>query len=516
MINYYLALPMFIPLVTGTLGLLFKPGFNKKILFITSGIIQVLFAAFLVNLTTQNQVLFLPLGGWESPYGISITVDLLSALLVLVSTSISLVAMFYTVTEEHYSPYRLTLIQTIISGINLSFMTGDFFNLFVAFEIMLLSSYGLMTLESSEKKIRFGYSYVTINLVASTLFLCAGGLFYSLFGNLSFAGISTVSHLLVFDPRLTIMGVLLVIVFGLKAGLFPLYYWLPNSYPTLPPALGAIFGGLLTKVGVYTLLRLFGTILPHNLYSVYIFIAWLSIPTMLFGIFAALTRKTVRGVISCNIISHVGFLLMGIGIFTQASLSAVIFYMIHHMLVIAILMFITGLIIDRNGSDHFDKTGGLWEHTPLIGILFLIQALSLSGLPPFSGFWGKLLIFKSAIASNQMLLVGVATLSSILTLISMIKIWMEVFWKKKQANEILPRPANQGLKTGAIGILIAVSLYIGLFPNQLVLLTEQAGRALISQRGYRETIYSFHNLKSNKPSADSSHSAPDHPEKEHH
>jgi multicomponent Na+:H+ antiporter subunit D len=331
------------------------------------------------------------------------------------------------------NPMRQPLVQFLLCGIQLSFLTGDLFNLFVAFEVMLLSSYALMTLEAEDGRVRQAYPYVLINLLASALFLAGCGYAYTLFGTLNFAGMAEVAAELNQTPdgafRVSLLASLLAFVFSVKAGMFPLYYWLPNSYPVLPPSLGALYSGLLTKVGIYVLLRLLGTVMPPTQDFLYLVIAWLGGATMFFGVLGAISRSGIREILAFHVLSQVGFMILAIGFHTPIAFAATIFYMVHHIIVKASLFLTTSGIIGILGTDHLKKTGGLWKSHPWLGLAFLFMAFSLAGLPPLSGFWAKLWILMEGLNLGFYTLVAISLVASVLTLASMLKIWFGAFWQ---------------------------------------------------------------------------------------
>ena len=484
-------LPFFIPLITAAfLYLVSNTKMLRNTFAMLSSLVQVFVSFIVLNTLKTQDLIFLPLGGWKVPYGITITIDHISAVMIALCTIVSLVCVIYTLFEKKTSPIRLSLMQFIASGIVLSFATGDFFNLFVAFEIMLISSYALMTLELSEKDTKYAFPYIAINLVGSALFLGLGGLVYVFFGSLNFADISNSALQIAGDQNLSIIAILMVAVFGLKAGMFPLFYWLPRSYSVLPYPLAALFSAMLTKVGIYTLFRCLVTLMPHHLINIYDFILILSIPTMVIGIMGALYTKNMKEILCYNLVSHIGFMMVGIGIFSQDSLSAALFYAIHHIIVMGSLFLIIGIINQLQNSDNIDDCGGLWDKVPVLGLLFLLQALSLAGLPPFSGFWGKLLIIQASVKDGAILPLIAIVIASILTLLSLLRIWLAVFWGQNTAAEFNEKSPWSKMSY-SVSILVAVSLIIGLFPNRFIIYTETAIQNMLNQQKYIQPLMNY-------------------------
>jgi multicomponent Na+:H+ antiporter subunit D len=485
-------LPFLLPLFTGTLTLfLGKPGTARRGFLVASALVQLGVAAWLIaeNLAGRPHVLLA--GGWASAVGITLVADLLAAIMVALSSLTALAAVLFTCFEsrprlEH--PLRLPLVQFMVAGINLAFLTGDLFNLFVAFEIMLIASYALLTLEADDWDIKQAYPYLAINLVGSTLFICAAGLAYGLFGTLNFAGIITRAADMSGDPRILVLALLLLVVFGTKAGLFPLYYWLPNSYPILPAALAGLYSGMLTKVGVYVLLRMFATVLPHDLSGVHQLIAWLAGLTMVLAVMGALSRNFIRGILSFHILSQIGFMALAIGLFTPLSIAACIFYVIHHIIVKASLFLVGGVATVLNRTDDLDRMGHLWRGTPWVGIVFLCQGLSLAGIPPLSGFWGKYLIIVEGLRAGEYILIGASLVASVLTLLSMLKIWLAAFWSEPEGVALRVDDWRWRPLLGVVGGLTVLSLGIGFGAEAVMQVALRAAQAALDQPGYVELV----------------------------
>jgi multicomponent Na+:H+ antiporter subunit D len=466
------SLPILIPFITGIVLLLVKPrGILRRGLSVGSLALQLAAAIWLLVETYTSGISLMHLGNWKAPIGIVLVGDKTAAILVLLALIVTFGATLAGFAERGKSqgnPLRLPLVQFLLTGIQLSFLTGDLFNLFVAFEVMLLSSYGLMTLEAEKGRLKQAYPYVLLNLIASALFLAACGYTYALFGTLNFAGIAEAAAIMNQTSegaaRITILTSLLALVFSIKAGMFPLYYWLPNSYPSLPPSLGALYSGLLTKVGIYLLLRLLGTVMPEGQDQLYTLIAWLGGGTMLFGVLGAISRSGIREILAFHVLSQVGFMILAIGFFTPYAFAAAIFYMVHHIIVKSALFLTTSAVVIYLGTDNLKKTGGLWRTKPWLGLAFLVMALSLAGLPPLSGFWAKLWILMEGLSEGFFFLVGVSLVASILTLASMIKIWFGAYWQ----------PAPEGTEPAAPG-RTALPLWITLVAMVIISLGVMVG-----------------------------------------
>lgn len=489
------SLPVLLPFITGILLLLLRQNRSlRRTIAVLSLLLQLGAAMVLAGTAFSSGMEVMHLGSWKDPIGIVLVGDRTASILVILALLVTLTSTLAGFSERgpaHGNPMRLPLVQFLLTGIQLSFLTGDLFNLFVAFEVMLLSSYGLMTLEAEEGKLKQAYPYVLLNLVSSALFLAACGYTYALFGTLNFAGIAEAAAALESTSggpaRIALLTAILAFVFSIKAGMFPLYYWLPNSYPTLPPSLGALYSGLLTKVGIYLLLRLLGTVMPPGQEGLYLLIAWLGGGTMLFGVLGAVSRMGIREILAFHVLSQVGFMILAIGFYTPFAFAAAIFYMIHHIIVKSALFLTASGVLLHQQTDHLARTGGLWRSRPWLGIAFLIMALSLAGLPPLSGFWAKLWILLEGLSEGYYVLVAVSLVASILTLASMVKIWFGAFWQPLPSGSV-DQPAKTGLLWTALTLMIIISLGVSAGVEPLWEASRAAAAELLDPSLYIEAI----------------------------
>ncbi len=488
------AFPVLFPVVAAIAALFApRPSALRRIL---GGVACALLLAHALALVARNlggDPLVLRVGGWLAPYGIVLVADTLAAIMLALSAFTGLACSLFGYAEtstrdEH--PLRLPLLLFLLAGINLSFVTGDLFNLFVAFEVMLLSSYSLMTLESGARESRQAWPYLTLNLVGSALFLAGCGFCYSLFGTLNFGDLVTRTDALAGDPRLTLLAVVLLLVFGLKAGLFPLYQWLPGGYAAMPAPMAAFYAGMLTKVGVYVLIRIFGTVLPPSLTELHSLIAWTAGLTMVVGVLGAVGQGRVQTILSYHIVSQIGFMALAVGLFTPFAFTAAIFYIMHHIVVKAALFLVGGAVIRRCGSDDLALTGGLWRMAPWLGVAFVLQSMSLAGLPPLSGFWGKFMIIQEGFSQGEWTLVLLSLVASVLTMMSMLKIWFGAFWREAPADASRiagPAASTRGMSMVVVG-MAAVSLCIGLGAERFVGIARAAATETLDRAGYAARV----------------------------
>ncbi|MFT4175155.1 MAG: proton-conducting transporter membrane subunit [Luteolibacter sp.] len=493
-----IVLPFLIPVLTALICCIFfgLPTVKRRIMIVVSSVVQLGLALYLTSRALSSELpLVQNLGDWSSMLGIVLVVDGLAGIMLCLSTFVSLMCILFSYAEvsaEQEQPLRLPLMQLLVAGINLSFITGDLFNLFVAFEIMLVASYALLTLEANNRHIKEAFPYLSVNLVGSALFLITAGVAYAVFGTLNFAHMSERAAELGTTFPVRLVAILLMVVFGIKAGVFPLYYWLPNSYPILSLSLGAFYSGLLTKVGIYVMLRMLGTVFPHDLDAIYLLLAWLAGLTMVLAVLGAVSRNFIRGILSFHIVSQIGYMILAIGLFTPLSIAACIFYVIHHIVVKSSLFLVGGAAMFYNHTDHLKRMGGLWKASPLLGICFLCQAFSLAGVPPLSGFWGKYLIILVGLDEGRYWLVMAAIVASILTVVSMLKIWLGAFWKDAPPDEPLePVCARIRAMTAIIAVFTLVSLGIGFGAEGVMRISRNAGDSLLNQENYRQAVFLY-------------------------
>ncbi len=433
-------------------------------------------------------------GGWVAPLGISLVVDRLTAMMLVVSSLMLISVLVYAIGQQaeerrfaSFHPVYLVL----AAGVSASFITGDLFNLFVGFEMMLVASYVLLTLGGRAGQVRSGMSYVVISLIASTFFITALALIYSATGTVNMAELAERMPELSSGVR-TGFSLLLIAVFGIKAGIFPLFFWLPDSYPTAPNAVTAIFAGLLTKVGVYAIIRTQLLLFPADSQqgTVLLIVAGC---TMLAGVLGALANDDLQRILSFHIVSHIGYMIMGLGLFTLAGVAGAVFYVVHHIIVKTALFLVAGLVEQKAGSDRLSRVGGLVRSAPMISILFALPALSIAGFPPFSGFVAKFALVGAAIEAEQWGIVVVSLLVSLLTMYVMGRIWSNVFWGAPEDGEVADRLQPGATKvpvlmTGATVVVVGLSVALLVFAGPLYDLAERAAADLLDPQGYIDAV----------------------------
>ena len=369
-------------------------------------------------------------GGWPAPYGISFVVDRLSAVMVAIGAVMVAVVLLYSLgllAERTERLYFHPVYLVLGAGVSAAFVTGDLFNLFVAFEIMLIASYVLLTLGATKPQIRAGMTYVVINLVASTLFVVGVAFLYASTGTVSLADLAVQVGDLPPGIRNGV-GVLFLVTFGIKAALFPLFFWLPDAYPTAPSPITAVFAGLLTKVGVYAIIRTQTLLFAPPDGQASTLLLWVAGATMVVGVLGAVAQNDIKRILSFHIVSQIGYMILGLALFSVAGIAGAILYVVHHIVVKTALFCVGGAVEHRRGTGRLDALGGVGRQAPLLATLFGLAALSLAGLPPFSGFIAKLALLQPALADGHHMVVVAALVVSVLTMFSMTKIWAGAFW----------------------------------------------------------------------------------------
>lgn len=427
-------------------------------------------------------------GDWPAPLGITLVVDRFAALLLVVSSMMLLAVLVYAIGQggaerRHVGFHPVYLV--LAAGVAAAFITGDLFNLFVAFEIMLTASYVLLTLGGRRAQVRAGMTYIVISLVASALFLTALGFLYASTGTVNLADLSGAMADLP-DALRDALVLLLLGVFGIKAAIFPLFFWLPDSYPTAPTAVTAVFAGLLTKVGVYAIIRTQTLLVgPDDRFGT--LLLWIAGITMIVGVLGAIAQNDIKRILSFHIVSQIGYMIFGLGLFTVAGLAGAILYMVHHIVVKTTLFLIGGLVEHRAGTSRLDRIGGLLRTTPLLAIVFLFTAMSLAGIPPLSGFVAKFALVEAGVRADAWAAVGVSLAVSVLTLFSMTKIWAGAFGGEIEpaAQDLAPLPRRMLAPTIALAV---VSLAIAASAGWLYDFTERTATEVLDADGYRSEV----------------------------
>ncbi len=487
-----IAAPILIPLLFAILLLFaWQKSRLQNILTMAGTILLLINVIYLLYLVITKGIQVMQIGNWPAPFGISLVIDVFSAILLVVAAFIGFIIALFAqagMDKPRIQYGFFPLFFFLLMGVNGAFITGDLFNLYVWFEVLLMASFVLITFGGERPQIEGAIKYVFLNLLASILFLSAIGLIYNLAGTLNFADLARVLPEIKSPGQVTIIAVLLLIAFGIKSAVFPLFFWLPASYHTAPVTITALFSALLTKVGVYSLFRVFTLVFIQDTAYTHTIILIIACFTMVTGVLGAAAQTDIRRLLSFHIISQIGYLLMGLGIFTRESLSASIYFMLHIMLAKTTLFLVAGMIGQLQGSYDLKKLGGLYANRVGLSILFLLPALSLAGLPPLSGFYAKLGLIVAGIHQNQGLVVIVALAVSLMTLYSMTKVWNEAFWKNPYPGHEISSQAVSAWMWIPTAAIVIVSLLLAIFSETILQLTQQAANQLLSPGIYIQAV----------------------------
>ncbi|NIZ89745.1 Na+/H+ antiporter subunit D [Kineosporiaceae bacterium B12] len=459
-----LPLPVVLPLFGAglTLALAHRPRAQRTI---SVSVLSIVLAAAVTMLVLTDRgagTYSVDVGGWPARLGIPLVADRLSTLMLVVSSLVTLAVLVYSLGQgvadgERGTPvsiYHPTYL-VLSAGVSNAFLSGDLFNLYVGFEILLVASYILLTLGGTRARVRAGTTYVVVSLLSSMIFLTAIALIYAATGTVNMAELSVRLQEIDPDVRL-VLHLLLLVGFGVKAAVFPLSAWLPDSYPTAPAPVTAVFAGLLTKVGVYAIIRAETLLFPGG--EADRLLMWAALATMLVGILGAIAQSDVKRLLSFTLVSHIGYMVFGIALGSAAGLSGAVFYVAHHITVQTTLFLVTGLVERHAGSTNLDALGGLARRAPLVAVLFFVPAMNLAGIPPFSGFLGKLGLLQAGVDDGSplaLLLVAGSVVTSLLTLYAIAKVWNRGFWQEPPAPE--DRPVREDGDVGG-GVTTAVTV----------------------------------------------------------
>ncbi|TYC56481.1 Na+/H+ antiporter subunit D [Rhodobacterales bacterium] len=453
----------------------------------------------------DHGIITMVMGNWLPPFGIAFTVDTLGATLSLIASIVAFCAGIFgsatvDATGRRYGFYPFLLL--LMTGVCGAFLTGDIFNLYVWFEVLLISSYGLLILGNDRIQLDGAVKYGVLNLIGTNLFLIATGLLYGIFGTLNMADIAMKAAALegAATGTLATVAALYFLAFAMKAAAFPVNFWLPASYHTPNVVVSAVFAGLLTKVGVYALIRVFVLILPESRAYMADVIALVAIATLMTGAIGALAQSEVRRLLGYVVIAGIGAMLAGVAVGSTLAVSGAVFYAVHSIIVMTALYMAAGVMKLIGGSYDLRKLGGLYNKNAAFAAVFLVLAFAVSGLPPFSGFWPKIILVDAAFADGRAWLAAAILLSGFLTTLAMGRVWIFAFWRGGPEGtpdgELATATATEGsasLAGGAIwvplGILTALVIYFGLQPEWMLELSTQGASGVVEPLGYLRSVF---------------------------
>lgn len=497
MIDNHILAAIFIHLIAAVLQLLvWRKTVTQRFISVGATFLGLVVALRLFTTVYEGDTLILNASNWESPFGIVFVADMLAVTLVLL-TSISAfaVSIFSTIglSTKRMKYGYFPIFHFLIMGLIGAFLTGDIFNLYVWFEVIIISSFVLMTLGGRKAQLEGAVKYMSINIVASTFFLTGIGILYGITGSLNMADLAIKIQQVENKTLVGITSIFFVLAFGIKSAVFPLYYWLPSSYHTPPSAVAATFGGLLTKVGIYAMLRIYSLIFIPDEFIKNLLIVMASL-TILTGALGALVKTNIRRLFSYLIVCHIGFMLGGLAMFTQIALIGCVFYLIHDIMVKTNMFLIAGVIRQLRGTLDMRKLGGLYAEYPKMSLLIALVLFSLVGIPPLSGFWPKLYLFQEAFNQNQYFFIAMLIIGSLVTLIVVARMWADVFWKDVPEDTVIenkyePQALFQKIiLILPIGFLAGVTLFIGLNAEAVMQVATRISNELIDTTPYVQTV----------------------------
>ena len=493
--SWVLVMPLVIPFITAVIAFILRNSPANRWVSVVGSVLALVAAAVLMVSVLKEGVVAAQMSNWSAPFGITLVADYLSAVMVVITAITGLATTVYALGEIPEETEKLgfyALFQTLLAGVTGAFLTGDLFNLYVWFEVMLIASFSLLVIGGGKERLDAGIKYVALNLVSTLVFLSGIGMLYGVTGTLNMADLRGAVAAAENQGLVTVIAMMFMVGFGVKAAVFPLFFWLPASYHTPYFAVSAVFARLLTKVGVYALMRMFSLVFVGDIGFTHEILLWVSLLTMFTGVIGAAAQTDFRKILSFHIISQIGYMTLGLALFTPLALMGGVFYLVHHIIVKANLFFVAGLARQYAGSTDLNRIGGLYKSAPLLAALFIIPAFSLAGFPPLSGFWAKYLIVKAALELNFWFVTFVSLFVGLLTIYSMTKIWAMAFWKP-HPDGIDPTPNRAPPQVTRamilpIAALAAMTIVIGFYPEPFVQFAETAANQLLDPTDYVTTV----------------------------
>lgn len=480
--------PLIIPFFTAVLCLLsWRSTEMQRGISLLGAIALLVVSVMIISRVSAEGAFAEQAGGWPAPFGISMVADWFSAVLVLLTGIVAVSVVVFSFTdvtheEEHFGFHPL--VHALLAGICGSFLTGDIFNMYVWFEVMLISSFGLLVIGGGRNQLDGAVKYVGLNLIATVAFIAGVGLLYGATGALNMADLHLRLADREADAAIRASAAFLLFAFASKAALFPVFFWLPASYHTPAFATSALFAALLTKVGVYALIRVFTLVYPSGDAILMSILIWGGVLTMLAGVLGALCQNSIRRVLGYSIISSIGFMILGLGIGTPMALAGAAFYLFQDILVKASLFLSAGMATKLTGSELFSRSGGLWRARPWFSMLFLIPALALAGVPPFSGFWPKLLLVQATLGIGSWGLTLAVLGTGLLTLFAMGRIWAAMFWSAHpEGDYAITRRVDGWTLAGPVALTFIIVL-IGAQPAWFIEVSQAVAGQLIDPAAY--------------------------------
>ncbi|MFM2044645.1 MAG: Na(+)/H(+) antiporter subunit [Pseudomonadota bacterium] len=488
--------PILIPLTTAALCVCaWKSVALQRVISLAGALALAVAGGLLLRQVSDGGIIATQMSNWPAPFGITIVADHLAAIMVLIAAVMAVAVAVYSLGDM--DPVREKngfhpVFQALMVGVCGSFVTGDLFNMYVWFEVMLISSFVLLSLGGTKEQIDGAIKYVGLNLIATASFLLAVALLYGLVGTLNMADMAVRLREVDAPATVTTVAVLFIIAFGMKAAVFPLFFWLPASYHTPAVAVQAIFAGLLTKVGVYALLRTFTLIFVGDVAFTHTLMLWIAGLTMAAGVIGSLAVTDLRKAFSWQVVAHIGYMVMGLALYTPLAIAGAVFYLVHDIVVKTNLFLGAGVVRRITGGTALSRIGGLFKAAPLLVIVLAVPLASLAGFPPFSGFWSKLVLLQASLEKGAYVIAAVSLVVGLLTMWLVGRIWAEMVLKPHPGGEIAgvsAIPAGQRVAMVApLVVLSAITVVIGLNAQPLMALAQAAAAELMDPTPYIQAV----------------------------
>jgi multicomponent Na+:H+ antiporter subunit D len=469
---------------------------TQRYISVVAAFLGLISAATLFYKVYHSGILIMNAANWRAPFGIVFVADLFSSSMVLITALATLAVSVFSaagINRARMLYGYFPIFHFLVMGLNGAFLTGDIFNLYVWFEVIIISSFVLMTLGGRKAQLEGAVKYMALNILASMFFLTGIGIMYGITGSLNMADLALRIPRVNNQSIVHLCSIFFLLGFGIKSAVFPLYFWLPSSYHTPPSAVAATFGGLLTKVGIYALFRVFTLMFTpdDNLKTLLIVMA---VFTILTGLFSALIKDNIRRLFSSLIVCHIGFMLGGLGMYTKVAMMGAVFYLFHDILVKTNMFLIAGLIRQLRGSMNMKILGGIYKEYPKISLLIAVVLFSLVGIPPLSGFWPKIYLLDAGFDTRSFVFVGAVIAGSFVTLYVIARMWSEVFWKDASTQEriqdnFMPLPFYKKVFFLAPVVLLALcSVLIGLDAQFIIEVVDRITDEMINTAPYIRAV----------------------------
>ena len=490
MMSNLIILPMLLPFVCALI-LVFTKNKNRisKILSITTMIVNTMISIALLIYVVNHKPITLDFGGWKAPFCIQFLGDSLSLLMVSVSSFVVTLIMAYGFGrgEKRVNRFHLpTFILLLTVGVIGSFLTSDLFNLYVMFEIMLLASFVLVTLGQSVEQLRAAIVYVVLNILGSWLLLLGIGMLYKTVGTLNFSHLAMRLNHMENNQTITMISLVFLVAFSSKAALV-IFMWLPKAYAVLNTELAALFAALMTKVGAYALIRFFTLLFDHHPSVTHTLLVFMACITMIIGAFGVIAYKDIKKIAAYQVILSIGFIILGLGSHTISGVNGAIFYLANDIIVKTLLFFVIGSLVYMSGYRNYQYLSGLAKREPFFGVAFVVVIFAIGGVPPFSGFPGKVLIFQGAITNGNYIGLALMIVTSLIAMYSLFRVMFIMYFGDADGEQVQFRPLPI-YRNGLLSVLVVVVLAMGIAAPVVLKVTEDATNLNMKEDVFQKNV----------------------------